>query len=475
MSSERVQKILAQAGIASRRKAEEMITEGLVTINGQVAKLGDRAEFGKDAIKVKGKLIGLAEDPVYVAFYKPRGVISMMEDPQGRPNLSTYLNKVRGRIFPIGRLDFNSEGILLLTNDGAFAEKIQKHDDIPRVYHVKVKGHPDAEMISRVARGAKMDKGFVKPHTVRVSEELTSKAFVEVVMMGGGATDIQAMFENKGFLVDRVIRSAIGHINLAGLPPGDYKLLKASAMQALLDQPELAMNAIEKTHEDLDEKDERKAVREEKRLAREEAREKRVAALSRARGGDRDGEERPARGSFGDKPARGSFGDKPARRSFGDKPARGPRREFGDKPARGSFGDKPARGPRSDFGDKPAPRGPRRDFGDKPAPRGPRRDFGDKPAPRGPRRDFGDKPARGSFGEKAPRSFGDKPAPRGSFGDKPARGPRRDFGDKAPRAYGDKPARGGFGGKPSGGSFGGKPSRGGPRAGGPRKPSGPKR
>src|SRR4051794_31045073 len=112
MASERVQKILAQAGIASRRKAEELIEEGLVTINGKLAKLGDKAEMGKDAIKVKGKLLLQTESPVYLALHKPKGVISMLADPDGRATLSEFLRNVKGRVFPIGRLDFNSDGLI---------------------------------------------------------------------------------------------------------------------------------------------------------------------------------------------------------------------------------------------------------------------------------------------------------------------------------------------------------------------------
>jgi 23S rRNA pseudouridine2605 synthase len=248
MSSERVQKILAQAGIASRRQAEELIRDGLVTINGRVAKLGDKAEWGSDAIKVKGKLLRQVESPVYLAFNKPRAVISMLGDPEGRPSLTDFLKKVKSRVFPVGRLDFNSEGLILLTNDGDLAEKIQKRDDIPRVYWVKIKGHPDAEMISRLERGARLGerKRLVKPHSVRVKESLSSKAVIEVVMLGAGAFDIKALFEARGFLVDRITRTAIGQITLRGLPAGHFRYLKLSQVQALLDQPELALVQLER-------------------------------------------------------------------------------------------------------------------------------------------------------------------------------------------------------------------------------------
>jgi 23S rRNA pseudouridine2605 synthase len=244
MSIERVQKILAQAGIASRRKAEELIIEGLVTINGKVAKLGDKADRQKDSIKVSGKLLQRAEAHVYLAFHKPRGVISMFGDPQGRPTLSDYLGKIRVRLFPIGRLDFNSEGLILLTNDGDFAEKLQKRDDIPRVYHVKVKGHPTPEMVQRLTRGARHEGRLFKPHSVRVAQELANKARIEVVLIGS-TVDLKAYFEMKGFLVEKMVRTSIGHLTLRNIEPGHYRHLKKSQVEALLLQPELGMRKLD--------------------------------------------------------------------------------------------------------------------------------------------------------------------------------------------------------------------------------------
>lgn len=253
MKSERLQKILAQAGIASRRKAEELILEGLVTVNGKVAKLGDKAELGKDAIKVRGKLLHQTESLVYLALNKPKGVISMLSDPEGRPTLADLLRSVKARVFPIGRLDFNSDGLILLTNDGEFAEKLQKRDDLLRVYQVKVKGHPDAEMIQRIERGAKLGdlkKRLVKPFSVRLARELNSKSMIEVVMKGSGAADIKKLFETRGFLVDGITRTAIGHLTLRNLAPGKFRYLKASQVLALLEQPELGIRRLEELSED---------------------------------------------------------------------------------------------------------------------------------------------------------------------------------------------------------------------------------
>jgi 23S rRNA pseudouridine2605 synthase len=254
MSADRVQKILAQAGITSRRKAEDLIRDGQVTINGKIAQLGDKAEWGKDAIKVKGKLLQHAESPVYIAFYKPKGVISALVDPDGRATLKEFLGKIHARVFPVGRLDFNSEGLILLTNDGAFSAQLQKCDEVPRVYQVKVRGHIDDEMLARIHRGAWVEKPVgdgtfkakkkLKPHLAWIESKLQSKTQINVVIMGGGAFDIKKLFETTGFLVEKITRTAIGHITLHGLTPGKYRLLKGSQVQALITQPELGMREL---------------------------------------------------------------------------------------------------------------------------------------------------------------------------------------------------------------------------------------
>ncbi|MGK5082138.1 pseudouridine synthase [Bdellovibrionota bacterium FG-1] len=252
MAQERLQKILAKAGVASRRKAEEFIEEGLVTVNGKVAKLGDKATIGEDAIKVKGKLLQGVEAPVYYAFYKPKAVISMMVDTDSRPTLSDYVKKLNHRLFPIGRLDFMSEGLILLTNDGDFAEKLQRRDDVPRVYRIKVKGHPTDDMVKRLEKGAKIENRMVKPHSVRIVRELENKSQLDIVMLGGGAVDIKAMLEMKGFLVDKITRTAIGHLTLHGLAPGHFRLLKASQVHAILEHPDLGLKRL--AHEEESEK-----------------------------------------------------------------------------------------------------------------------------------------------------------------------------------------------------------------------------
>lgn len=255
--AERLQKILSRLGIASRRKAEEMILEGAVTINGRVAQIGDKAVFGQDSIKVNGRLLVHVPTPVYYAFYKPRQVICAMEDAEGRPTLAEYLDRIKTRVFPVGRMDFMSEGLLLLTNDGEMLDRIQKHPDIVRVYHVKVKGHPNDEMIERLRRGAKIEDPvpkMLKPYRVRLLEKFNQKAMIEVVVRGSGAFDVKALFEARGFLVERIARFALGQITLKDLKPGEFMSLEKSQIEAVISQTELTLNRLDQEIEKQEQK-----------------------------------------------------------------------------------------------------------------------------------------------------------------------------------------------------------------------------
>jgi 23S rRNA pseudouridine2605 synthase len=370
MAKERVQKILARAGIASRRKAEEIIQEGGVTVNGKVIKLGDQAELGVDSIKVRGKLLQSTEAPVYLAFYKPKGVISMFGDPEGRTSLVDYMGTFKSRLFPVGRMDFNSEGLLLLTNDGTFSEQLQKRDDVIRVYKVKVKGHLDTEMIKRLERGAKLGTKMVRPESVTVTEEYAKKAQVEIVLVGGGAVDLKAYFEMKGFLVERITRVAFGHIRIGGLKPGEYRQLEDTQAKALLDQPELGLrrHKFEATKKYLPEvKDPVKATKVVLGGGATPSRrpEKRPLKFSEGSSGSRDS--RPARGA--------PRFDREARYDRAPRSDRGSETtgKFGIK----SSGDRPSRAARPDSrGSRPDSRGPRADF------RGPPRDRDSSPRSR---------------------------------------------------------------------------------------------
>lgn len=243
---ERIQKIIARAGLASRRQAEALIAEGSVTVNGKIAQLGDQAIAGKDAIKVNGKLLLLKEPLTYIAFHKPKGVIStLVPDPQGRATLGEFLKKIRIRVFPVGRMDFNSEGLILLTNDGALAEKIQKSKDVVRVYSAKIKGHPEPRILDKLSRPQRIDGKQITPYSVKVTQELAQKSFLELTFVGQIGIDVRSFLERQNLLVERIIRKAIGNVSLKNLPVGHYRILNQSQVTAIVDQPDLALRRAE--------------------------------------------------------------------------------------------------------------------------------------------------------------------------------------------------------------------------------------
>lgn len=247
---ERVQKIIARTGLYSRREADRLIADGSVTVNGQVIRPGAQADSAKDAIKVKGKLLSTktnagGQQHVYYAFHKPKGIISMMnEDPEGRPTLLQYFRKMRGQnLFPVGRLGFNIEGLLLMTSDGDFMEKLIRHPEVVRVYEVKVRGHPEEAELQRLLKGAKIEDEFVKPYSLSLLDKFTNKSRIEIAFKGTGHVDVKTYFEAKGFLVGRIVRIAVGQIELKGLEPGKFRLLKKSQAFALIEQPELGLRS----------------------------------------------------------------------------------------------------------------------------------------------------------------------------------------------------------------------------------------
>lgn len=226
MNLERVQKILAQAGIASRRDAEDMIRDGEVTINGKIAKLGDKADLGRDSIKVRGKMITKKSDPVLYAMYKPRGVIAALKpDIIGSGCIGDYLTKVKERVWPIGRLDVVTEGLILLTNDGEFSQKLQKASGVLKVFEVKVKGEVTAAKLARVQTSYRTEQKIHRCAFVRLKSKLDNKAKIEVGILEGGSFPIRQFFEDRGFLVEKIARIQIGPVRTDDLEPGSIKKL----------------------------------------------------------------------------------------------------------------------------------------------------------------------------------------------------------------------------------------------------------
>jgi 23S rRNA pseudouridine2605 synthase len=236
MKAERLQKIIAEAGLCARRDAEELIREGLVSVNGKVAKLGQSALWGKDAIKVKGKLLTKLPTRLYLACYKPRNVIAMMKDPEGRPALGDYLAKIKERLFPIGRLAFEAEGLVLVTNDGRMTEALQKSPTLRRTYEIKLKGRFSEEKLSnlRIRERNRKGKANVVPDETKILSKLTQKTVIECIIEGSGFFDLKLWLTNRGFLVDRIRRTHIGDIGLEDLSPGSFRYLKPAQMDMLL-------------------------------------------------------------------------------------------------------------------------------------------------------------------------------------------------------------------------------------------------
>jgi len=233
---ERLQKLIAQAGIASRRAAEELITAGVVTVNGKVAELGTKADPETDHIKVNGKLINAklkAKEPAYILVNKPKGYLSSVSDPQGR-KLVTDLVKGYGKLHPVGRLDFNTEGLIILTNDGDFTNAVAGSKTIPKVYQVKTKGMPTEVAIRKLRRGLKLEDGFkTAPADIKILKPTDKNGWYEVTLYEGHNQQIRKMFDAVGHSVVKLKRIAIGTITDIGLPVGKSRKLSLDEVKAL--------------------------------------------------------------------------------------------------------------------------------------------------------------------------------------------------------------------------------------------------
>ena len=223
---ERLQKIISQAGITSRRKAEELIVAGQVTVNGKVlAELGSKADPERDHIKVKGKLLRPPGERVHLMLYKPRGCVTTLSDPQKRPTVMQYVKGVRERVYPVGRLDYHSEGLLLITNDGEFANAIQTGGErFPKTYLVKVTGKLDEKGLERFRTGMILDQRRTKPAEIRLSRP-GDNPWYEVTLTEGRQNQLRRMFHQLGLLVEKLKRVKIGFLELGSLQPGEYRAL----------------------------------------------------------------------------------------------------------------------------------------------------------------------------------------------------------------------------------------------------------
>lgn len=222
---ERLQKILARAGVASRRAAERAIVLGRVAVNGAiVSELGSKADPDTDEIRFDGKPLRLAPAPAYFLLYKPIGVVSTRHDPEGRATVMDLLPRVPG-LFPVGRLDVTTEGLILLTNDGAFAERVSHpRFEVPRVYHAKVRGVPDSATLDRIRRGVRIEGERLAADSVRVLGG-DKNAWLEVTLHEGKRHEVRRLLEAVGHGVSKLKRVGIGHLTTKGLKPGAFRPL----------------------------------------------------------------------------------------------------------------------------------------------------------------------------------------------------------------------------------------------------------
>ena len=236
---ERLQKLIAAAGIASRRHAEELIAAGEVVVNGQiVTEPGTKADPARDHIKVRGRLINplLKErQKVYVLLNKPRGYLSSVSDPEGRPLVTELIPKSLGKLHPVGRLDFNTEGLLLLTNDGELTNYITAaRNKVPKVYEVKVKGVPPEAAIARLRRGIRLDDGArTAPAEVKRTGETDTNSWFEVILQEGRNQQIRRMFDQIGHSVLKLRRVRIGALRDEQLPTGAWRHLTPMEVASL--------------------------------------------------------------------------------------------------------------------------------------------------------------------------------------------------------------------------------------------------
>jgi len=233
---ERLQKIIARAGLASRRKAETMISEGRVSVNADIVReLGVKADVERDEIRVDGKLICAEETKTYLMLNKPRGYVTTLSDPQKRPQVIHLLPELGVRLFPVGRLDYDSEGLLLMTNDGRFAQHIQHpRYRITKTYRVKISGRLSAGEFSRLQKGLDLEDGKFIPDDVALEELNPKSSWLTLKISEGRNRVVRRAFEELGHPVLRLIRTAVADLQLGNLGEGEVRFLKGWEIRQLL-------------------------------------------------------------------------------------------------------------------------------------------------------------------------------------------------------------------------------------------------
>ncbi|QGF24850.1 pseudouridine synthase [Raineyella fluvialis] len=233
----RLQKVLAQAGIASRRASEQLIQAGRVEVNGElVTEQGRRVDPEKDEIRVDGSRIPTARRHVYTVLNKPRGVVSTMDDPEGRETLTDYIDRRNVRLFHVGRLDTETEGLIILTNDGEFAHRLAHPSyEVPKTYVAQVLGQVSPHTLKRIQRGITLEDGPVRPDKVKVMQTMPDATLLQITLHEGRNRVVRRMMEAFGHPVQKLTRIAIGPVRLGRLQPGEMRDLTQEELGKLLD------------------------------------------------------------------------------------------------------------------------------------------------------------------------------------------------------------------------------------------------
>lgn len=236
----RLQKLLAQCGVASRRRAEELIMNGSVKVNGETAQIGDKVDPQNDKVFVKGKRVSTAakNKHYYIMLHKPRGYVTTMSDEKGRKCVADLVKDVPARVYPVGRLDRESEGLLLMTNDGEFANKVthpSKH--VYKVYRVTVRPSINEEQVTQMCSGMEIDGVKTAPCEVHVVSRQEGRVVLEIILREGRNRQIRKMCDKLGLEVARLKRIAIGQVKLGMLPQGKWRDLSSDEIKRLTAQP----------------------------------------------------------------------------------------------------------------------------------------------------------------------------------------------------------------------------------------------
>ncbi len=244
----RLQKLIASTGLASRRKAEILIARGHVTVNGKVVtELGTKVDPGRDHVKVDGKHLNSAQPFVYLILNKPKNVMSTLDDPGGRTTVKDFLRGVSVRVFPVGRLDFDSEGLMLLTNHGDMAQALlHPRYHVPKTYLIKVKGVLGDEEIGKLEQGVRLEDGMTGPAHVKKVKKAEQNSWLELTIREGRKHQVKRMLETVGHPVIKLVRIKMGPLVLGDLQPGEFRFLSDREANALRELVEERKEAVER-------------------------------------------------------------------------------------------------------------------------------------------------------------------------------------------------------------------------------------